>query len=101
MILTQENIINHIADTEDIDVATVREVFKATENIIFDYLSSISPTEKVMVKPLSGLTIERNYIDKQICTKGLFKNTCSPAHVKTKAVFTNYYNSRLNKKLFN
>ena len=62
MTLTQEELINQIANKEDISVATVRNIFKSAEKIIFDYLSSTKPSENKSVKLLDGLSLECNYI---------------------------------------
>lgn len=45
MILTQDDLIKRIAKREDINVAMVRKVFKTAEKIIFDHLSSTTPSE--------------------------------------------------------
>ena len=45
MILTQDDLIKRIAKKEDINVAMVRKVFKTAEKIIFDHLSSTTPSE--------------------------------------------------------
>ena len=50
MTITQENLIKKIANKEDIDVATVRDIFKSAEDIIFDYLSSTTPSENIIIK---------------------------------------------------
>lgn len=55
MTINQENIIKDISKKEDIDIATVRKIFKSAEGIIFDYLSSTTPTDKTVVKLLDGL----------------------------------------------
>ena len=69
MTLTQENLVKQIAEREDINVATVREIFKSAEDIIFDYLSSTTPSEKRVIKLLDGLSLECNYIpEKEIHT---------------------------------
>ena len=50
MTITQEKIIKEIAEQEDINVATVRKVFKGAEKCIFAYLSSTTPTDNTVVK---------------------------------------------------
>lgn len=94
MTVTQENIIKDIANREDIDVATVRKVFKATERCIFDYLSSTTPTEKTVVKVLDGLKLEGVYIPKhEINTYEHIE--CEP-RIKVHSKVTRYYNRKLN-----
>lgn len=100
MTVTQENIIKKIADREDMNVATVRQIFKTAENIIFDYLSSSSPTEKIDIKIFNGISIGRNYISRKSYTKGMFEDLDCPEHVKLKPSVSKYYNNRVNEKLF-
>lgn len=100
MTVTQEDIIKRIAEKEDISIATVRDVLKSAEKIIFDYLSSTTPTEKIIIKPLNGFSIERKYIDEKIYNKGMFRNLNCPEHINTKTVVSKYYNNRVNKRLF-
>lgn len=100
MTVTQENIIKKIADKEDMNVATVRQIFKTAENIIFDYLSSSAPTENIDIKIFNGLSIGRNYIGEKIYTKGMFEGLDCPEHVNLKATISKYYNNRVNEKLF-
>ena len=39
LVITQDELIKQISKKEDIDIATVRKIFKSAENCIFDYLS--------------------------------------------------------------
>ena len=100
MTVTQEDIIKRIAEKEDISIATVRDVLKSAEKIIFDYLSSTTPIENLTIKPLNGFSIERKYIGEKIYTKGMFRNLNCPEHINTKTVVSKYYNNRVNKRLF-
>lgn len=100
MIITQENLIKQIADKEDINVATVRTIFKSAENIIFDYLSSITPSEEINIKLLNGINIKRKYIKKKKYSKGMFQNIECPDHVNVKACLSKYYNGQVNQYLF-
>lgn len=94
MTITQENIIKDISNREDIDVATVRKVFKATEKCIFDYLSSTTPAENTVVKVLDGLRLEGAYIPKHEINTYEHIN-CEP-RIKVKSKVTRYYNRKLN-----
>ncbi len=100
MTATQENIIKKVADKEDINVATVRQIFKTAENIIFDYLSSSSPTEKIDIKIFNGMSIGRNYVGEKIYSKGMFEDLNCPEHINLKATISKYYNNKVNEKLF-
>ncbi len=94
MTLTQEELINQIANKEDISVATVRNIFKSAEKIIFDYLSSTKPSENKSIKLLDGLSLECNYIPgKEIHTYDDIN--CKP-RIWTKPKITRYYNRKLN-----
>lgn len=101
MNITQDTIINQIATKEDIDVATVRKILKATENMIFDYLSSITPSEDISIKLLNGINIKRKYIKKKKYSKGMFQNIECPDHVNVKVCLSKYYNGQVNQRLFN
>ena len=94
MIVTQENLANQIATKEDIDVATVRRIFKSAENIIFDYLSSTTSSENTIVKLMDGLSLECDYIpEKKIHTYDDI--VCKP-RIWVKPKITRYYNRKLN-----
>lgn len=100
MTVTQDVLINQIATKEDIDVAIARKVLKSAENIIFDYLSSIAPSEEVNIKLLNGINIKRKYIKEKKYSKGMFQNINCPEHVNVKAYLSKYYNGQVNQYLF-
>lgn len=100
MIITQDTLIKQIADREDISVATVRNIFESAEEIIFDHLSSTTPSENIIVKILNGISLERKYIGKKKYSKGMFQNIDCPEHVNIKANSSKYYSKRVNDKLF-
>lgn len=100
MIITQDSLIKQIADKEDINVATVRNIFKSAEDIIFDHLSSTTPSENVVMKILSGISLERKYIPKKNYSKGMFQNIDCPEHVNIKVNSSTYYTRKVNDKLF-
>lgn len=100
MIITQDELIKEISTKEDIDVATVRKVFKSAEKIIFDYLSSITPTENIMIKLFNGLNINRKYIPEKMYSKGMFINIELPEHCNTSGTVTKYYKNKVNEHLF-
>ena len=94
MIITQDTLIKQIADKEDINVATVREIFKSAEDIIFDHLSSTTPSENTIIKLLDGLSLECNYVpEKEIHTYDDI--VCKP-RIWSKPKITRYYNKKLN-----
>ena len=95
MIITQDTLIKQIADKEDINVATVREIFKSAEDIIFDHLSSTTPSENTVIKLLDGLSLECNYVpEKEIHTYDDI--VCKP-RIWSKPKITRYYNRKLNR----
>lgn len=100
MIITQDTLIKQIADREDISVATVRNIFESAEEIIFDHLSSTTPSENIIVKILNGISLERKYIGKKKYSKGMFQNIDCPEHVNIKANSSKYYSKRVNEELF-
>ena len=94
MILTQDDLIKRIAKKEDINVAMVRKVFKSAEKIIFDHLSSTTPSETNVVKPLDGLTIECKYIpEKEIHT---YDDILVNEKIWAIPKITRHYNRKLN-----
>lgn len=96
MVITQDDLIKEIADKEDIDVTTVREIVKSAENIVFDYLSSTTPSENVIIKILNGLSLESEYVPVHNVNRGIFKNYDCPEKIKVKAYITKYYKNKLN-----
>ena len=99
MTVTQEDLVNQIATKEDIDVATVRNVFKSAEDIIFDYLSSTSPSECVVLKPFRGMSLEGKYIPERIIHN--YDNIVSKARIRVRSKVTRYYNKKINKHFSN
>ncbi len=100
MNMNQDTLMKQISDRENINIATVRKLFKATEDIIFDYLSSINPSEEITIKLFNGISIRRQYIEKKNYSKGLFENIECPEHVNVKARLSKYYIGQVNQKLF-
>ena len=95
MIITQDALIKQIADKEDINVATVREIFKSAEDIIFDHLSSTTPSENTIIKLLDGLSLECNYVpEKEIHT---YDDIICKPRIWSKPKITRYYNRKLNR----
>ena len=95
MIITQDALIKQIADKEDINVATVREIFKSAEDIIFDHLSSTTPSENTIIKLLDGLSLECNYIpEKEVHT---YDDIICKPRIWSKPKITRYYNRKLNR----
>ena len=47
IVVTQDDLIKQISKQEDIDVATVRKVFKSAENCIFDYNNNHSHLNRI------------------------------------------------------
>lgn len=90
-----------ISIKEDIEMATVRDIFKSAEDIIFDHLSSTAPSENIIIKILSGFNVERTFIKKKKYNKGMFENIECPERVKVKAVSSKYYTKKVNDELYN
>ncbi|WP_304430830.1 hypothetical protein [Romboutsia ilealis] len=94
MIVTQENLVKQIANREDIDIATVRKIFKTAEKIVFDYLSSTTSSENMTVKLMDGLSLECNYLpEKEIHT---YDDIVCKSRIWAKPKITRYYNRKLN-----
>ena len=100
MIVTQDCLIKQIAEKEDIDIATVRQIFKSAEGIVFDYLSSTTPSEHIIVKLFKGISIERKYIKRKKYSRGMFQNVNCDEHINIKANSSKYYSKKVNDKLF-
>ena len=95
MILTQDDLVKRIAKREDINVAMVRKVFKTAEKIIFDHLSSTTPSETNTIKPFDGLSIECKYMpEKEIHT---YDNILVNEKIWAKPKITRHYNRKLNR----
>lgn len=95
MIVTKQKLINQISKKEDINVETVRKIFNAAEDLIFDYLSSTTPSENVVVKILNGLSLTGKYIpEKEIST---FDNLKCVERINVKPKITRHYNRKINR----
>ncbi len=94
LIVTQEDLIRQIADREEMNTSVVRKIFKSAEAIIFDCLSSTSPSENTIIKLMDGLSLECHYIpEKEIHT---YDNIRCRSRIWTKPKVTRYYNRKLN-----
>ena len=72
----------------------VRKVFKDAEKIIFDHLSSTTPSETMIAKPLDGLSIECQYVpEREVFGFGTF---IAEDRIKAKPKITRHYNRKLN-----
>lgn len=88
-------LIKQIAEKEDISVLTVRNIFNSAEEVVFNHLSSTTPSENIIVKIFKGLSLECEYIPEKIIDT-YEKIICSP-RIWAKAKLTRYYNKKLNK----
>lgn len=94
MILTQEKLIKKIANEEGISMAMVRKVFDTADKIIFDHLSSTTPSEPMTVKLFNGISLECTYVpEKEMHT---FDDIISKEKIWVKPKVTRYYNKKLN-----
>ena len=94
MTVNQDTLIKKIAEKEDVNVATVRKIFKTTEELLFAYLSSTTPTEQITIKLLDGLSIECNYIPEKVIHT-YDEIVCEP-RIWAKPKITRHYNRKLN-----
>ena len=99
LVVTQDTIIKNIADKEDINVATVRQIFKSAEDVIFDYLSSTPPSENIKIKLFNGISLKRKHIDSYTYQKGMFGNLECDEHVRITSKVTRYLNDKVNESL--
>lgn len=76
------------------NVATVRQIFKSAEDIVFDYLSSTTPSETTKIKLFNGLNVESKYSYNN--PKGMLRGAILRPKISTKARFTKYYNQKIN-----
>lgn len=94
MTVTQDELIKEIANKEDIEVATVRKIFKSAEDFIFDYLSSATQSDSTIIKLFDGLSLECKYIpEKSIHT---YDDIICKPKIWAKPKITRYYNRKLN-----
>ena len=100
MIITQDKLIKQISEKENINAATIRQIMKSTENIIFECFTSTKPSETIVIKLLNGISIERKYIQQKNYSKGMFQNISCPEHINIKANASKYYAGQINQKLF-
>ena len=91
--IKQSELIEMVAEKENMNKSDVRKVFKATENIVYDYLSSISYNDKCKISLLKGLSLESKYVLNK-CS-GIFKGT------EYNKIKINSYISRRYKSLIN
>lgn len=100
MNMNQDTLIKQIADRENVNVTTIRNIFRSAEDIIFGCLSSVAPSEEININLFTGIHIKRKYIEKKKYSKGIFKDIDCPEHVNVKAYLSKYYNKKVNQHLF-
>lgn len=94
MTITQEQLIKEISQSEEINIATVRRIFLALEDTIFDHLAGTTDTNPVTIKPLRGLSLECRYIPpRRIRT---YHEIECKERIWAKPKITRYYNRKLN-----
>lgn len=97
----QFDLIKTISAKEGLESNIVRKIFKSTENIICDLLSSEEYKEKISVQPFQGVIITRNYKPKrEYKGKGLFQQLEVPERVKVDAHISKRYNQNINDSVF-
>ena len=94
MTVTQEELIKRIASKEDMEVATVRKIFKSAEDFIFDYLSSTTQSDSITIKLFDGLSLECKYIPEKIMHT--YDDITCKSKIWAKPKITRYYNRKLN-----
>lgn len=91
-------IIKQLADTEGVSATSIRHFYNDLERIIFDRLSSTTPTDNTVVKLFEGISINCNYNEAKECKH---PNTgamiITPAKIWANASITRNYNRKLNK----
>jgi len=92
--ITQDMLIKEIARKEDIDTATMRNIFRTLDCTLFEYLSSATPSESILVKILSGLTIECNYVPERTLQR--YETITCTSRLWAKPRLTRYFNRKLN-----
>lgn len=94
MIITQEMLIQQVAEAQNQDSAAIRRIFKNAETQIFKILSSTTPTEPAIIKIFDGLSLECRYIpEKKIHT---YDELHCNAKIWAKPKITRHYNRKLN-----
>ena len=96
MVITQDKLISKLAEMERTDIASVRSLFAALEQIVYDSLSSAEVSQDVVIKILNGIRLECTYVPEHEVNQGLFKNQKCAPRLKAKAEVTRYYNRKLN-----
>lgn len=97
IVTNRETIINKIAELEDSDAASIKMVFDDLEEIIYDCLSSTTPTEKQQINLFNGIKLIGEYKEgKQIYNINLKKNTKARDSIVVKANFSKTFKNRIN-----
>lgn len=96
MTITEDMLIRQIAENLGCDVATIRKLWKAAEDTIFNYLTSPISEQNQVIKLYTGIRLERTYIPKRTISKGMFQEMDCREHVLIKACISKYYNQKIN-----
>lgn len=97
MVITQEKLISMLAEMENMDIASVRSLFAALDQIVYDSLSSAGENRDVIIKILNGIRLECTYEPEKEVNKGMFKNQKCAPRLRAAAEVTRYYNRKLNR----
>lgn len=98
IVITKEMLINDLASVEGVSATSIRHLYDEFERIVFDRLSSTTPTEKTVVKLFNGLSIECKYYGADVTRHpATGKQIMTPEKIWAKASLTRNYNRKLNK----
>lgn len=93
--ISKEQVIKQVADKEDIPAETVRNVFNATENYIIDCLSSITPSEDVVIRLFSGIILSGAYHPERIMPSGYLKGYTVKERINAKATLSRPFKEKI------
>lgn len=94
LIITQEMLIQQVAESQNQDSAAIRRIFKNAEALIFNILSSTTPSEPAIIKIFDGLSLECRYIPEK--TIHTYEELHCNAKIWARPKITRHYNRKLN-----
>jgi hypothetical protein len=96
--MTKTELYTKISNVEDIDVKTVRSIFKSAENIIFEYLSSTTPNDSKKIHIMDGLCVGSKVIPyHEKINPNTKQNIIVGEKIKVFSYFTRKYKDKVNK----
>lgn len=95
MVITREDLIKRVAQSQKIPASTIRKVLNAVEDNVVECLSSTTSTEEIVIKLFSGLHIVARHEVPQM--KGCLRDIEATPKIRLRGEIKRSFTDRVNK----